>query len=95
MIQIRRDLFETNSSSIHSMTMCTEVDWLNWQKGSLLYDWDNKEFVSQQVAEKENRIPEYLLSSPDEFFNEAESYGYETFKDSFRGIIAFGYYGHD
>ena len=34
-ISIRRGVFETNSSSTHSITMCMKVDYDEWQKGDL------------------------------------------------------------
>lgn len=35
MIQVRRNVFETNSSSTHSITICMEEDYNRWQKGEL------------------------------------------------------------
>lgn len=43
--QIRRGVFETNSSSTHSLTICTQDEFEAWKNGELLYNsWDN-EFV--------------------------------------------------
>lgn len=33
--QIRRGVFETNSSSVHSLTMCMESDYDRWQEDNL------------------------------------------------------------
>lgn len=33
--QIRRGVYETNSSSCHSITMCMESDYDRWQEGNL------------------------------------------------------------
>ena len=93
MIQIRRNLFETNSSSTHSITMCTEADWLKWKRGVLAFSWERKELVSLKKAEELN-LPKSDLLSHDEFYDKTDDYGYETFNDSFRGIVAFGYYGY-
>ena len=38
--QIRRGLFETNSSSIHSMVLCTEDEYNRWLAGELAFDID-------------------------------------------------------
>lgn len=35
--QIRRGVFETNSSSVHSITMCTRSDFDRWKDGELLF----------------------------------------------------------
>ena len=32
---IRRGVFETNSSSVHSLTMCSETEWDSWKQGDL------------------------------------------------------------
>lgn len=46
--QIRRGIFETNSSSTHSITMCMESDYDRWENEGLLlymgwgYDKNNK-----------------------------------------------------
>ena len=37
MIQIRQNVFETNSSSTHSITMCMKSDYVKWKNGKLWY----------------------------------------------------------
>lgn len=37
MIQIRQNVFETNSSSTHSMVMCQDSDYKGWSEGKLYY----------------------------------------------------------
>lgn len=34
--QVRRSVFETNSSSVHSITMCKKSDYDAWKNGGLL-----------------------------------------------------------
>lgn len=46
MRQIRKNVFETNSSSTHSLTMCTKEEFDNWKNGKLLFDSYHKKFVS-------------------------------------------------
>lgn len=36
-IQIRRNVFETNSSSVHSITMCSKDDFEKWKNNSDFY----------------------------------------------------------
>lgn len=44
--QIRRGVFETNSSSTHSLTMCSEEEFEQWKNGELLFDeWGSESFV--------------------------------------------------
>ena len=46
MKQIRRGVFETNSSSVHSLTICPEEQFDLWKTGMVNFDkWEEK-FVS-------------------------------------------------
>ena len=40
--QIRRGVFETNSSSTHSLTMCSGEEYNKWERGEVLY-WREKD----------------------------------------------------
>lgn len=40
--QIRRGVFETNSSSVHSLTMCSGEEYKKWENGEFLY-WKDKD----------------------------------------------------
>ena len=42
---IRTGIFETNSSSTHSLTMMSLDEFNKWKSGELLYDPDNDELV--------------------------------------------------
>ncbi len=109
--QIRRGVFETNSSSVHSLTMCSDDDFQKWKDGEVLFRKWEKEFVTIDELKKEfaNEIDwnnedevEELLSDKrietyDEFFNEID---FETFEQEYTTpsgdkVIGFGYYGHD
>lgn len=53
MISVRRNVFETNSSSTHSLTMCSEDEYNKWKNGELLYKrWDEKFYTKEQIIEK-------------------------------------------
>lgn len=44
--QIRRSVYETNSSSTHSLTMCSEEEFEQWKKGEVLLEtWGSGKFV--------------------------------------------------
>ena len=43
--QIRRGVFETNSSSVHSLTMCMESDFNKWVTGELVWSRWGDELV--------------------------------------------------
>ena len=51
--QIRIGVFETNSSSTHSLTMCSRDDYEKWEKGEILLNenWHiEKQFVTKEEA---------------------------------------------
>lgn len=55
--QIRRGVFETNSSSTHSLTMCSEEEFEQWKKGKVLFDENYETFV--KVNSLSNKDKEY------------------------------------
>ena len=52
--QIRRSVFETNSSSTHSLTMCSKEDYDKWMRGELMYDTYRDELVEMNIEVSEN-----------------------------------------
>ena len=60
MKQIRRNVFETNSSSTHSLTMCMASDYDAWANGEVYFNdgwwhscdsiYKNKRFVTKEEA---------------------------------------------
>ena len=98
--QIRRGVFETNSSSVHSLTMCMESDFNKWVAGELVWSrWGDElipitDEIKKSIEEDER---EYLTY---EQFNDYNYIDYETFEDSYttpngETVKSFGYYGHD
>ena len=49
MRQIRRGVFETNSSSTHSLTICTEDQYNDWKAGKIFYDRYNEAFCEKFI----------------------------------------------
>lgn len=94
--QIRRGTFETNSSSTHSLTMCSDDEFRKWENGEILYDKGNKVFVTIDEIIKDNPdvidwtdeelVEEYLSTEGiyrfDEFFDRYGRY-YDTFVESY------------
>ena len=62
---IRRGVFETNSSSTHSLTMCSEDEYEKWIKGELYFIPDTEEFVNEE--EKVKYLQKEIIKSKDEF----------------------------
>lgn len=52
---IRQGVFETNSSSVHSLTMCSDDEWQKWKDGDLIYNRWNEEFTTYEEYEKARR----------------------------------------
>ncbi len=90
---IRRGVFETNSSSTHSITLCTKEEYEKWKKGEFLFD----EYEEKIVPVEETKIHEDNLIAYGEYFND---YSMETFEVEYitpqgEKIVAFGKYGFD
>lgn len=51
MIQIRRNCFETNSSSCHCIVILTEDQFKKWEDGLAYVNYDD-EFVTEEEARK-------------------------------------------
>lgn len=95
MRQIRRGVFETNSSSVHSITMCMKSDYDKWVNGELYLDFYNDELVSKEVVDKAEYKDDYY--SYKRYCDEIE---YEEFFEQFETpngdtVVSFGYYGEN
>ena len=92
--QIRRGVFETNSSSTHSLTIVSQEDYYKWKKGEMLiHKWDDDLISKEDIAEdKLNYYKTY-----DEYWEDSDL---ETFEQTFttkggEKIVAFGEFGYD
>ena len=48
MIKVRQNVFETNSSSTHSITMCMEDTFNKWKNGELYFNHYEELFLSEE-----------------------------------------------
>lgn len=71
---IRRETFETNSSSTHSITMCKESDFDKWKNGELYYCNDDGKFYNDE--ERSRLIKEHIIYNRAKYDN-----GNYTYKD--------------
>ena len=100
MKQIRRNVFETNSSSTHSITMCMKSEFDKWVGGELAWDvWCGKlvPITPEVQTEMTDRYSRYLTYDQ---FNDWDYLPHETYVDSYTTpngdtVISFGYYGYD
>ena len=84
MIQIRRDTFETNSSSTHSLTMVDKSDFTEWKEGKLYFD-DNSRFLTYDEVIEELKKSKYhcndIVCQPD--FDPAKWHEYQETQDDY------------
>lgn len=57
--QIRRGVFETNSSSVHSLTMCSGEEYKKWENGKVLYWSDKNKFGTKEDIIEELKNARY------------------------------------
>ena len=72
--EIRRGVFETNSSSTHSLAICTEEEFENWKAGNVLFDeWGGRFILPYQLSddEKKRAASEYTKNKK-EFYKDWE-----------------------
>lgn len=65
MIKVRRRVFETNSSSTHSITICSKKQFEDWKAGKCFLNIDTDSFVTPDA----NRIDEYREEAIQQYKN--------------------------
>lgn len=79
MLNVRTSIWETNSSSTHSMVMCMEEDYKKLLAGELMisgYWLDADKFVTREAAM--TKLREFYDNDPDYFKND---YDVESFEE--------------
>ena len=77
-LQVRQGVFETNSSSTHTLTICTKEDYEDWEHGDKFWldnDWGklqtSKSFVTseelEELTEKYNEEEQKRIDAGDEY----------------------------
>ena len=57
--QIRRGVFETNRSSVHSLTMCSGEEYEKWENGEVLFWSDKDKFGTREDIIEEMKNMRY------------------------------------
>lgn len=76
--QVRQGVFETNSSSTHTLTICSKDDYDSWKRGEVFWldnSWHkldtDKDFVTpeelEELAEKYNEEQQKRIDEGDKF----------------------------
>ena len=73
--QIRTEVFESNSSTTHTLTICSEETYKKWEKDELLLTWDNK-FIPNKKMSKEEKD-----RFCHQWYNEHRGKYYKDYKD--------------
>lgn len=109
-ISIRKGVFETNSSSTHSLTMCENDEFEKWKNGEVYYnDWNEKMISKKEVYNKLEINDDMTEDEVDDIISGSDYYTYdrfmddeylETFIDRYTTkqgdeVVAFGKYGMD
>jgi hypothetical protein len=83
MKSIRRGVFETNSSSTHSMTICPKEDYEAWQKGKVLFNENDNTFLTKKEAIKELGLEQEFdeEDSIEESLMDEGYYTYDQYQD--------------
>ncbi len=72
MRQIRRNVFETNSSSTHSISITTKKMFEDWKQGKVKYNkWADTWLTAKELTEGDikNCIEEYMSNKPSYYKN--------------------------
>ena len=95
MRQIRHGVFETNSSSTHSLTMCSDDEFTKWKNGEILFWCDYDKFVVKEsiietlknerycYGNKEIIYPDVNWDDEDEVNDVFYEAGVKTYEDFF------------
>lgn len=63
--QIRRGVFETNSSSVHSLTMCSSEEYKAFEKGEMYIErWGDTLFTKEELVEHLKTVTDWKTKEP-------------------------------
>lgn len=79
-LQIRQGLFETNSSSTHTITIVDAEDFENWENGKVWYNEDEDKFLPVDEAIEEN------IKTIESDYIESDEKLPESFKEKYREL---------
>lgn len=87
MKSIRRNVFETNSSSTHSLSICSKSDFEAWKAGKVVFSRDGKGgFVSieEAIAEIKKDNPKFNFKDgeQEDILKDYSFYTYDSYFES-------------
>lgn len=96
MRQIRRNVFETNSSSTHSIAFATKSEFKKWSNGKLFYNdgWSNKsQFMTEDEAIAHIKSSKYYRGELDDILTMSKEELYDIFREYY--IYDYENWGYD
>jgi len=98
MKQVRLGVFETNSSSTHSLTMCSQEQYNDWKQGKLYFKryGGTKEFYEASELTQAD-IDDGDYETYDQWGEDDQLEIFENTYKTLKGevVVAFGKYGYD
>lgn len=88
LIQIRQGVFETNSSSTHSLCITTEEEYNNWEKDlGIYYDCYNQQLLTTEEVKEILIQKKYIINSDEDLIEILKDldrfYCFEEYKDNY------------
>ncbi len=74
MITVRHNVFETNSSSTHSITICTKKQFDDWKAGKCFFNINSSTFVYPDA----NSVERYRQEAIDQYKSQRDSDPYSV-----------------
>lgn len=93
MKQIRCGVFETNSSSTHSLSICSEEEFNKWTAGELIRDAEDEVFIETSSLKKDKLEDGYYQTFEEfeELFGGDDGLMIKKYTTkSGEGVVAFG-----
>lgn len=93
---VRFGAFETNSSSTHSLIICTDEEYQKWVDGEMILDRDYEKIVPMPSDEKlEEDDWRYMTHDDYDCELDMNTFGEEYTTKHGDKIHVFGWYGYD
>jgi hypothetical protein len=94
--QTRIGVFETNSSSTHSITICLREEFERWKNGELIYSRNEEKLIPTSEAPETDEDNEYqTYEQYDEDYDSGEAYEENYTTPKGEELTIFGKFGYN
>lgn len=97
-ISIRKSVFETNSSSTHSLTFASDDEYEGWKNGTYILDVNCDKLIPRNsISDEDIEEDEWRYKTYDDYFDDYDLESYDmSYKTKSGEIVhAFGKYGYN